>query len=200
MTNKPIFIAEVKTQSPYGFKSNRTWSELFDMAEEHGDWVSIHTSPVWGGSFDYLYLASNKTMKPILAKGLHLSIDEIKKAFDYGADYVLCVGDMRNTAFWYDTDQLRGYPINKILVEPLNNSIFEHNVKFASSEQKFVWNQRDLFTGDPKIKKFETIRNEFPNIWLCQASLIKTKDDINPKADAFIVGEKLPFFLSTDAA
>ena len=38
-------IAEVKTGSPFGFKSGRTWGELFKTAERAGDVISIHTDP-----------------------------------------------------------------------------------------------------------------------------------------------------------
>jgi indole-3-glycerol phosphate synthase len=51
-------IAEVKTQSPFGFKSQKTWKELFKIASEAGDIISIHTDSRWGGSFDLLKINS----------------------------------------------------------------------------------------------------------------------------------------------
>lgn len=66
---KPLFIAEVKTQSPFGFFGNKSWDELFEAANKVGDIISIHTNPLWGGSFDHLMLARRMTNKPILAKG-----------------------------------------------------------------------------------------------------------------------------------
>ena len=36
-------IAEVKTISPYGFKSDKSWEELFKIADEIGDIISVHT-------------------------------------------------------------------------------------------------------------------------------------------------------------
>ncbi len=86
------FIAEVKTKSPFGFASNKSWHELFDIANLHGDIISIHTNPFWGGSFDLLKIARDMTTKPILAKGLHENDENIKTALDLGADYVLVVG------------------------------------------------------------------------------------------------------------
>jgi indole-3-glycerol phosphate synthase len=41
--NKPLIIAEVKTASPFGFKSDRRWDELLALADEISDMVSIHT-------------------------------------------------------------------------------------------------------------------------------------------------------------
>ena len=61
-------IAEVKTASPFGWSSNRSWEELFDLANQYGDIISIHTDSRWGGSFDLLKQARQQTTKPILAK------------------------------------------------------------------------------------------------------------------------------------
>ncbi|MBP6974654.1 MAG: hypothetical protein KBB54_01790 [Candidatus Pacebacteria bacterium] len=85
-------IAEVKTQSPFGFKSEKSWDELFAVANEIGDILSIHTDPRWGGSFDLVRKAKALTNKPILAKGIHATDMEVQQAIDVGADYVLVVG------------------------------------------------------------------------------------------------------------
>ena len=85
-------IAEVKTQSPFGYKSEKTWDELFQVAEKIGDIISIHTDPRWGGSFDILERVRTLTKKPILAKGVHNTDEEIKRAIHLGADWVLAVG------------------------------------------------------------------------------------------------------------
>ncbi|RTK98539.1 MAG: indole-3-glycerol-phosphate synthase TrpC, partial [Proteobacteria bacterium] len=77
MNRNQIFIAEVKTQSPFGFKSKYSYDYLFELAANHGDWVSIHTNPLFGGSYNNLSKAAAKTNKPILAKGFHRSNDEI---------------------------------------------------------------------------------------------------------------------------
>ena len=64
-------IAEVKTQSPFGYKSDKSWDELFEVANKVGDIISIHTDRRWGGSFELLQKARSLTNKPILAKGIH---------------------------------------------------------------------------------------------------------------------------------
>src|SRR5437773_245034 len=85
-------IAEVKTQSPFGFVSPHPWMKLFELAQLVGDVISIHTDRRWGGCFEYLELARSLTDSPILAKGIHASDDDVKRAVELGADYVLVVG------------------------------------------------------------------------------------------------------------
>ena len=63
-------IAEVKTQSPFGFRSDKNRDELFAVANQIGDIISIHTDPRWGGSFELVKKARALTKKPILAKGI----------------------------------------------------------------------------------------------------------------------------------
>lgn len=91
IVKKPLFIAEVKTQSPFGFKSPYSFINLLEYAIACGDWISIHTNALWGGDFEAISFASRMTDKPILAKGLHSTDDDIQRAFDHGAHYVLTV-------------------------------------------------------------------------------------------------------------
>lgn len=64
-------IAEVKTKSPTGKKSERTWDELFNIANEAGGIISIHTNSIWGGSFKLLKKARILTKKPtVFPRGL----------------------------------------------------------------------------------------------------------------------------------
>jgi len=88
-------IAEVKTESPFGFKSEKSWDELFGIASKIGDIISIHTDARWGGSFDLIKKARGLTDKKILAKGIHAKDEEIRKAIEAGADYVLVSGAFR---------------------------------------------------------------------------------------------------------
>ncbi|MBI3259427.1 MAG: hypothetical protein HYZ54_08155, partial [Ignavibacteriae bacterium] len=92
MYKKVQIIAEVKIQSPFGFKSDKSWGELFQVANTIGDIISIHTDSRWGGSFELLKRARLLTTKPILAKGIHSTDDDIEKAVAYGADWVLVAG------------------------------------------------------------------------------------------------------------
>ncbi len=165
-------IAEVKTQSPFGFKSEKTWDELFHLAERVGDTLSIHTDPRWGGSFELVKKARGRTQKPILAKGIHTSDDDIQRALDAGADFVLVVGRIPQE-----------YP-EKCIIEPYTLA----ELKKIPEELKALWNARDLSTGKVKAETFSTARQVFKG-WLCQASFLKSVDDILPGAHAVLVGE-----------
>ena len=170
-------IAEVKTKSPFGFKSVKSWDELFTVANKVGDMISVHTDPRWGGSFDLIKKAKSLTNKPILAKGIHATDAEVQQAIDAGADYVLVVS--RIPAIHHD----------KCLIEP--STLAE--LKMIPENLKVVWNSRDLSDGGIKTETFEDVRKIFKG-WLCQASNIKTIEDIKDGVDAVLVGTNLEEF------
>jgi len=167
-------IAEVKTKSPFGFKSEKSWDELFIVANEIGDILSIHTDARWGGSFELIKKAKSLTSKPILAKGIHATDDEVRQAIVAGADYVLVVG--RIPAIYKE----------KCLIEPLTLN----ELKSIAETFKVVWNSRDLSDGSMKKEKFDEARKIFKG-WLCQASNVNTVQDIKTGADAVLVGTHL---------
>lgn len=167
-------IAEVKTESPFGYRSRETWDELFTVANKIGDIISVHTDPRWGGSFDLIKKARQLTGKPILAKGIHATDDEIVRAIDSGADFVLIVG------------RIPKVHKEKCLIEPLTLD----ELKTIPQNLKAVWNSRDLSNGKLKSKTFEQAREIFKG-WLCQASNIKTVADIKDGANAVLVGTHL---------
>jgi indole-3-glycerol phosphate synthase len=167
-------IAEVKTESPFGFKSDKTWDELFSVANEIGDIISIHTDSRWAGSFELIRKAKSLTDKPVLAKGIHATDKEIQQAIGAGADYVLVVGRIPNIHQ------------DKCFIEPLNLS----ELKKIPANLKVVWNSRDLADGSFKKETFEEAREIFKG-WLCQASNIQTVNDIKDGADAVLVGANL---------
>src|SRR3989344_315473 len=127
MPKKPIIIAEVKPESPT-FRSDKSWDELFDIADTVGDWISIHTNALWGGSFDLIAKTRARTEKPILAKGLHETDDDVRRAIQMGADYALVVG------------RIPEVHQDKCLIEPYDIAEFLNIPK----EFKMVWNSRDL--------------------------------------------------------
>lgn len=170
-------IAEVKTRSPFGFSSEKSWGELFALAEKIGDIVSIHTDPRWGGSFDLVREARKRTHKPIVAKGIHATDADIHKALDAGADYVLVVGRVPSAH------------LDKCLIEP--NSLAE--LAALPRGVKAVWNSRDLQTGGLKKESFAEARALWPG-WLCQASNISCIEDVQKEADAVLVGSRLEAF------
>lgn len=178
MSKKPILIAEVKVQSPFGFVSDKSWDELFDIANQSGDIISIHTDPRWGGSFDLIRKAKSLTSKPILAKGIHATDDDLKKAFEAGADYALVVGRL--------PDIFR----EKLFVEPTTLD----ELKLIPKDVKVVWNSRNLQTGELKKETIIDARRTFSG-WLCQASNIKAHTDILYGVDAVLVGMHLETFI-----
>ncbi|MEK7574685.1 MAG: hypothetical protein AAB511_00430 [Patescibacteria group bacterium] len=181
MINGALLIAEVKIQSPFGFKSEKSWDELFALADRVGDMISIHTDPRWGGSFELLAKARAKTKKPILAKGIHATDEEVRKAIDVGADFVLVVG------------RIPAIHVEKCLIEPLTLAKL---FSLPKGVQKVVWNSRDLKTGGLKTETFADARKIWKG-WLCQASNIKTINDIQVGADAVLVGEHLTGFIES---
>lgn len=170
-------IAEVKTKSPFGWSSDKTWGELLLIAEPVADILSIHTDSRWGGSFDLIKKAKKLSSKPILAKGVHASDEEVRKAIEAGADYVLVLG------------RIPQVHQKQCLIEPLSLEELQH----IPESYKIVWNSRDLETGGLKQEIFAEARNIFPG-WLCQASNIKTVDDIEAGADAVLVGTNIQEF------
>jgi len=167
-------IAEVKTHSPFSWSSNNTWDELFKVADEIGDIISIHTDNRWHGSFELLQKARKLTQKPILAKGIHRDDKMVQQAIDLGADWILVVGRIPKTH------------LNKCLIEPLTLQ----ELKSIPSNLRAVWNSRDLTSGGLKKETFAEARALWKG-WLCQASNIKTIADIEAGADAVLVGTHL---------
>ncbi len=176
-------IAEVKTESPFGFRSDLSWDELFEAALEIGDIISIHTDSRWGGSFDLIRKAKARTQKPILAKGIHATDGEVRQAIDAGADLVLVVG------------RIPGIHADRCLIEPLTME----ELKALPPGLKAVWNSRDLSDGGLKTESFAEARAAFGG-WLCQASNIQTVQDIEPGADAVLVGTHLIGFSESCAS
>ncbi len=182
MYNDTMIIAEVKPKSP-NFVSEKSWDELFEIAVSVGDWISIHTHEWWGGSFELIAKARSRTKKPILAKGFHETDEDVKRALLMGADYVLMVGRMPNIHQ------------DKCLIEPYT---VEELLKIPDG-LKCVWNSRDmraLISGrkESPRKSFEDVRVLCPDVWLCQASNLKTAQDISKGADAVLVGTNLETF------
>lgn len=169
------FIAEVKNRSPFGMTSGDSWEFLLDVALEYGDAISVHTDPRWNGRFEDLRRARALTNKPILAKGIHATDDEVKRAIDYGADAVLVVG--------------------RLPAEPLLPKCWLEPTSIAELKMLppclAVWNARDLSDGTPKEETWDEARCAWNGI-LCQASLIRHQRDIKSDADCFIVGEYMP--------
>ena len=191
MDKKPIFIAEIKTKSMFGFESKYSRNTLIDTALNYGDWISVHTDPRFGGSFDDIYLLRKETKKPILAKGFHAHNDDVRKALDLGADYVLVVD-----RYIFGEHDLSKHVIYE--VSNLNDDKFAWGeIIKASNNYKYCYNGRNLRTGIGKkyIGDYQQYRGKCK--WLCGASLINKPEDVQTyykDCDAFIVGENLVQF------
>ncbi|MES2059554.1 MAG: hypothetical protein V4438_00830 [Patescibacteria group bacterium] len=177
-----IIIAEVKPEAP-NWKSDKSWEELFVIAESIGDWISIHTDSRWGGSIDLIRRARKLTCKPILAKGIHTDQETIDKMLECGADYVLTL------------DFIPERNADKCLIEISDIEVLKRSPK----KLKYVWNSRDIWAllnkAEPKERiPFEQVRQMFPDLWLCQASNISAVQDVDPRADAVLVGTHLEAF------
>lgn len=205
---KPIFIAEIKTQSPFGFKSSKSFHELMELAIENGDWISVHTNVLWGGDYEAISFVRKYTDKPILAKGIHSTNENIDLALKHGADCVLVVDRIPHMGYRQDclmelnnTSMHNSWEYSHILrlKNPEVSKVIEKTAsvtwnKFLK-ENKFVCNSRNLATGnfelDPKPRLDDFIKKCG---WVCQASGIRCPRDIHPNVDAFIVGEGLVNF------
>jgi len=114
----------------------------------------------------------------IIAKGIHKHDHEIEEALIYGANLITVVGripppHLAPVCIYEpnDLDGLIGVP----------------------TEQMVMWNQRDL--GDGTIRGGINEARFHHGGWLCQASGIKTREDIDDSVDAFTVGENLVRFV-----
>ena len=176
-------IAEVKTHSPFGWTSAKSWEELFEIANSIGDIISIHTDPRWHGSFDMVKKARSLTNKPILAKGIHASDDDIIRALRAGATYVLVVG------------RIPEINLAQCFIEP--NTLEE--LSALPDGCHAVWNSRDLADGGQKTDTFAEARKIHTG-WLCQASNIRTIGDVDSSADAVLIGTHLEEFAQSITA
>lgn len=189
-TREIQLIAEVKTESPFGFKSKASWEELFNLANANGDILSIHTDPRWGGSMELIKKAREKTERPILAKGIHDTDDLIRKAHNTGADLILVVGRLPN----FHNGLLKKCLIEPTSIQNMKDILLECSMR--GFEPRIVWNSRDLETGELKMETWKEARKLYRG-WMCQASNIKSIKDVEKDADAVIVGENLARFLSS---
>ncbi len=185
--SKQIFIAEIKTKSPFGFKSFYSKDVLGRLAMENADWLSIHVEPLWGGTHEDIEFYTQESGMPILAKGFHETDKDIKDSINAGADYVLVVGRIPEQKY-----------LSQCLIEPLSlEQAYEMAKKIGDRITGMVFNSRSLLTGGPSgfAASIDAYKRNFPKMKIFQASNIKAPFDIDRAADGFIVGEHLPQFI-----
>lgn len=174
--NRPLLVGEVKTCSPYGFRGKLSHRDALDYVASFADIVSIHTNPLWGGSFEWLQEARGLTTKPILAKGFHDTMADVVLAFRAGAEWTLTVGwhpgmdYSLGGACWHEVANLA--------------ELDESNAEWC------VWNARNPRTGKPTYASIRQARKRREGK-LCQASRIRCRADIHPGIDAVLIGEGL---------
>lgn len=179
-------VAEVKTKSPfkaidlsrYGPLETRDIVRWLDACP-WADIISVHTNPLWGGTFWWLEVARGLTKKPILAKGFHDTIRDVEDAFKYGADCCLTVN-------WWPGDErcwMECHSGNEIAL---------------CAAPRAVWNARNPRTGGTAglrvhdaVRLRKHARWDNPNGWVCQASMIRCAADVHPEVDAVLIGEGL---------
>ncbi len=189
-SKKIVLIAEVKTKSPFGFLSELTWIELFNMAILSGDIISIHTDSRWGGSLDLVRKALSLTRKPILAKGIHANDNEIIEILSLGVEYILVVGRVPNISKTL---------LEKCLIEPTSLENLRNilrKLEDLNVTKKIVWNSRNLGDGSLKHETWEDAR-ELHTGWMCQASNIRSIEDVKKDANAVLIGQHLQGFIDT---
>lgn len=202
--NGVMIIAEVKVWSPRGERlTKNSWEKQLELASRVGHMISIHTNPIWQGSFDLIAKARALTPRLILAKGFHGTDDEVSCAINSGADYVLVVGRQPKVH------------LDKCYIEPLTLA----ELKTIPPHRYAVWNSRDLSSlkdlpgipqflldhwkqadeecSDRKKESFKEARNVRKVGFLCQASNLKTITDIEPGANAVLVGSHLESFAAS---
>jgi hypothetical protein len=193
-------IAEVKLVSPFGKRlTQNEWPEqlqLASMITGVRGMISLHTHPLWHGSLQWLGVARKVyPSKKILAKGFHPTDDDVSRALDAGADAVLVVGRQPKVH------------ADKCWIEPLT---LAELATIPDTCPMAVWNSRDLSSlkhlpGIPQFlvdrwKEIDHEKEPFADARrmyrrkLCQASNVKTVADIEPGADAVLVGTHLESF------
>jgi indole-3-glycerol phosphate synthase len=201
-----LFIAEVKTISPFGFKSPYSADDLLNFAVAYGDMVSIHVDALWNGTHNDLRVVKRHLrdgMQPLLAKGLHLYDNLIQNSLEAGADSVLVVGRIPAKKY------LAKCYMEPLTTEQLMTSEYAEAVRQSAG---LVLNTRDLFTGEMRLPDYPN-PHEWVSYWthafdnslidfkkdvgvpIIQASGIKNMKNIHPEVDGFIVGEHLPAFI-----
>jgi len=181
LPGRPLVVAEIKQRSPFdGWVNPLRWREQLEICESVANVISVHTNPLWGGSWRHLEAVANTTSLPVLAKGFHDTVFDVQRALDCGADCVLTVG-------WDGGPLLRHCWFEVESRDQLIN---------ADETNWIVLNSRNPRTGEPQknpalqpsraIKSVDKLGHH-----ICQASNIRGPGDVVPGMDAILIGEGL---------
>ncbi len=183
LPGSPLIVAEIKQCSPYGWENPLWIQPQLEICEAVGDIISVHTDPLWGGSWEHLAEIRALTSKPILAKGFHPTVPHVQRALDIGADWVLTVD-------WWPGD----YTGSPELVELGKRCWFEtcsYDEARETKAERVVINARNPRTGQVYGPAPWDVRRDHRKGWLCQASCIRGPQDVVPSIDAILIGEGL---------
>ncbi|WP_022670956.1 indole-3-glycerol phosphate synthase TrpC [Hippea alviniae] len=188
-------IAEIKPRSPSaGFIRNIELDEIIKVYNEEAIAISILTDEkFFGGSFNLLKTAKEKSLLPLLCKDFIIDEKQILKAYLSGADLILLIArivDFENLREFYDTTLSLGMDA---IVEIFDEEDLKKVEKLKSSIVGV--NSRNLDTLEISIEKTKFLLNriDFPCIKIAESG-IKTRNDIEllkNDCDAFLIGETL---------
>ncbi|MCX6722184.1 MAG: hypothetical protein NTY04_03265 [Candidatus Staskawiczbacteria bacterium] len=202
--NGTIIIAEAKVWSPRGERlTQNSWEQQIESAGKVGRMVSVLTHPIWRRSPDDIKKARKilPSEIKILAKGFYETDDEVQRAVDDGADFVLVVG--RRPKVHLERCFLEPLTLAELADIPVSlwavwNSRDLSSLKDLPGIPQFLlerWKQMDG-CSDRKRESFKEARAIRLGP-LCQASNLKTVADIEPGANAVLVGSHLESFAAS---
>jgi indole-3-glycerol phosphate synthase len=176
LDGRVLIVAELKMLSPFGYKNPRTLEDTLAQCEKVGDIISVHTNPLWGGSFEHLEDICKRANKPVLAKGFHDTTVDVRRAIECGATYVLTVG-------WWPDDTRCWHECTTF------DELKETDAPAA------VFNSRDPHTGKTLfdgnlVHVASSARTSRGSRWLCQASGIKHANDVG-NVEAVLIGQNI---------
>lgn len=184
LPDRPLVVAEVKPRSPFGWVNPLSVEAQMKLCREVGDIISVHTNPLWGGSWDLLAEVCKWADRPVLAKGFHDTVHDVRRALDCGATYVLTVG-------WHPGGELG----KRCWFEVENR----YQLTNAPEAEWIVLNARCPRTGgrrgvdawnDTAVDRVLTSPDRLGHR-ICQASMIRGPQDVHPLANAILIGEGL---------
>jgi hypothetical protein len=186
-------VAEVKIKSPTNSNITGDFRQQLKIAQEIADAYSIHTMAKFGGSLERISEARETLGHGaiIVAKGMHPYEEDVEKGIKAGATNVLVVLHNRGLPKVYQ---------ERCWIEPLNLAQLRN---IPDVYPVVVWNERDIVESlahGREIWKRDTTGETFEQarrLWggkLCQASGLRTVNDIKPGADYVLVGSYLKEF------
>ena len=196
--SSPAVIAEIKKASP----SKGVIRENFDPVEIAKSYeqaqaaaLSVLTDkPFFQGSDEYLLSVKEATGLPILRKDFILDRYQVIETRCLGADCLLLIASMLNSAQLQELYSLALDLSLDVLIEVHDLSELRMGLNLNPEPSLIGINNRDLHTFETNLLTTEKLAKEIPESTLViSESGIHTREDIerlqNANVDAFLVGE-----------